>query len=70
MVTIIEFKVAVPDGKRMYTHVNMKNGDYSVLTKIGAIKYQFENNPPLEMGAFNLDGITVTVSGSMYDDRN
>ena len=53
----------------MYTHVNMKNGDYLVVVKIGKIPIDFEHNDGLQMMGFNLDGIKVTVSGSLYDDR-
>jgi hypothetical protein len=67
--TEVTFKLGVPNSQKMYTHVNMKNGDYAILTKVGKIEFESENNPKLEMEAFNLDGIKVTVSGSMYDDR-
>jgi len=69
--TIIQFTVGIPigDSRNLYTHVNMKNGEYLLLARVDAIKYKFEHNNELEMGEFNLDGIKVTVSGSMYDDR-
>jgi hypothetical protein len=63
----------------MYTHVNMKNGEYAVLVKAGEMTFNFEDyleiaskypqDSVLKMGGFNLDGLKVTVSGSMYDDR-
>ena len=69
--TVIEFTVGIPpgDSRNLYTHVNMKNGEYLILAKVDAIKFEFEHNKELTMGEFNLDGIKVTVSGSMYDDR-
>ncbi|MCL2496361.1 MAG: hypothetical protein FWF04_02965, partial [Clostridiales bacterium] len=77
--TEILFTVEVPDSKNMYTHVNMKNGGYTVLAKVGEIKFDFKpyldigyNYVPdsvLTMSPFNLDAIQITVSGSMYDDR-
>jgi hypothetical protein len=68
--TEIVFTVTAPAGKKLYTHVNMKNGEYAVAVKVKDIKFTFENNGELKMDAFTLDGIKVTVSGSMYDDRN
>jgi hypothetical protein len=81
--TVVYFKVGIPPElhQKLYTHVNMKNGDYAILTKVGKIEFDFEeylnladsgeyeHDSVLTMDAFNLDGIKVTVSGSMYDDR-
>jgi hypothetical protein len=79
--TSIDFVISVPSGQKMYTHVNMKNGGYAILAKVGKIEFDFggylnlegaggyEGGTVLTMEAFNLDGIKVTVSGSMYDDR-
>ena len=79
--TVIDFTISVPDGQKMYTHVNMKNGDYAVLAKVGKIEFDFGGYLNLEgpdgygddtvlpLEAFTLDGIKITVSGSMYDDR-
>ena len=79
--TVITFTLAVPVNQKMYTHVNMKNGDYAIMAKVGKIEFDFKEYLNLEdpndyiydtvltMEAFNLDGIKVTVSGSMYDDR-
>jgi len=79
--TEIIFTLGIPpgDSRNLYTHVNMKNGEYLVLARVDKIKLDFDSylgipytsahNGELEMGEFNLDGIKVTVSGSMYDDR-
>jgi hypothetical protein len=72
-ITEIVFTVAVPDGSKMYTHVNMKNGDYALAAKVAEIQFEFDDfdaNPLMKMDAFTLDGIKVSVRGSMYDDRN
>ena len=73
--TVVEFTVGIPPEKshqNLYTHVNMKNGEYLVLTRVNEIEFEFdhyESNGLMKVAAFNLDGIKVTVSGSMYDDR-
>ena len=69
--TVISFKVEVPAGK-LYTHVNMKNGEYTVRARVKPMELAFDHrgsNGALTMEGFNLDALKVTVSGSMYDDR-
>jgi hypothetical protein len=77
--TVITFTVAVPGGGKMYTHVNMPDGDYAVAARAGELRFDFNPylgvpeaeavNEALKMPGFTLEGITVTVRGSMYDDR-
>jgi hypothetical protein len=79
--TVITFTLAVPSNQKLYTHVNMKNGEYAVMAKVRKIELEFDeyldiaysqpHNGVLKMTdeSINLDGIKVTVSGSMYDDR-
>jgi len=70
--TVITFSLAPPIGVRMYSHVNMPNGDYRI--RVWAEPFFFTG--PYEKKA-NLsfrnsgyfDGLVVTVRGSMYDDR-
>jgi hypothetical protein len=70
--TVITFTIAVPRGK-MYTHVNMANGDYTVVARVGRMEFEFDyaphNRGKLIMQGFNLDGMSVNVRGSMHDDR-
>jgi hypothetical protein len=80
--TVLLFKVGVPEGKKLYTHVNMPNGNYAVQTKVKDIKFNFDSylelkpgdlgthNGEQTMSGFTMDGIPVSVRGSMYDDRN
>jgi hypothetical protein len=78
--TGITFTLGVPaSGGRFYTYVNMKNGEYKVTAKVSGIEFDFApylegtysgGSTVLKMKDFVLDGIKVTVSGSMYDDRN
>jgi hypothetical protein len=78
--TEIYFRLEVPSGdnRNLYTHVNMKNGEYAVLARVHEIEFDFKDylgigryseDSVLKLKEFNLDGIKVTVSGSMYDDR-
>lgn len=68
--TFITFTVAPPSEQRLYTHVNMPNGDYSIKAYVEEFDFSFDNVNTAEMRRMDLDNITVTVSGSMYDDRN
>jgi hypothetical protein len=78
--TVIEFLLRVPDDKKMYTHVNMRNGNYLVRARIYDIQLDFTpyldvsssgsgSKNELRMDTFVLDAINVAVIGSMYDDR-
>jgi len=80
--TVITFPVEVPNKQKIYTDVRMKNGDYRVQAAVDKIEIDFEDyidyknciceeghNTKLVMDAFTLEGIIVTVQGSMYDDR-
>jgi hypothetical protein len=80
--TVLTYKIGKPasadKSQNLYTHVNMKNGNYAVMAKVGKIEFDFEDyleidnaykaNSVLSMEAFNLDGIRVTVRGSIHDD--
>jgi hypothetical protein len=70
--TEILFMVAAPEGKKLYTYVNMKNGEYGIRARAEGIELRFggPSAPVLSLPAFVLDGVKVTVRGSMYDDRN
>ena len=70
--TELTFTLEAPNSQKLYTHVQMKNGDYGILVKMNDIKFHFDNrdaNPELKMDTFVLDGIKVSVRGSMYDDH-
>ena len=69
--TVITFTLE-PPGNNMYTHVNMPNGEYAI--RVWAEQFVFSG--PIEKradlsvsGSGNLDGINITVRGSIYDDR-
>ena len=80
--TVIEFTLAIPEGKNVYTHVNMKNGEYAININIMDIEFDIKDYLELESGKayhqssvmkipkFTLDRLIITVSGSMYDDRS
>jgi hypothetical protein len=80
--TVIEFTLAIPTGKNVYTHVNMKNGEYAININIMDIEFDIKDYLELESGKayhqssvmkipkFTLDRLIITVSGSMYDDRS
>ncbi|GHU50687.1 hypothetical protein AGMMS49975_02220 [Clostridia bacterium] len=59
-----------PDNQKVYTHAQMKNGGYGVRAYIDSVDLA-----PLTYGQLgtlarvNLDGIAVSVVGSMYDDE-
>ena len=70
--TVITFKLAPTTAGRIYTDVNMPNGDYRV--RVWQEKFDFvgpyEKKANLTMqNSGNFDGLVVTVRGSMYDDR-
>jgi hypothetical protein len=67
--TELEFTLAAPGTQKLYTHVQMKNGEYGIRAMSEEIKFEFENNEELTIPSVILDGIKVTVMGSMYDDR-
>jgi len=69
--TVITFTLAPPSG-RMYTHVNMPNGDYAIRVWAEAFTFRGPDEKPANLtvpGSGNFDGIRVTVRGSIYDDR-
>ena len=72
--TTVEIKVN-PDDKKVYTHAQMKNGDYKIRVYIDNV-YMKEimddvTNGRLgswELGELTLDEMEIKVVGSMYDD--
>lgn len=66
--TVVTFKISVPQGNRLYTHVNMPNGEYGIriwqepITVTSASNFKIGKSPMF-------DGLKVTVRGSIYDDR-
>ena len=65
-----------PDNQRVYTHPQMRNGDYSVrasfantnLNTLSSLHYNSTIRAMTLTGAGNLDSIGIRVVGSMYDD--
>ncbi|MBT2293175.1 hypothetical protein J7E73_29520 [Paenibacillus albidus] len=61
-----------PKNSYLYTHANMGDGQYTIRVSIGDVdlsksKLAYNVLQPLR-GIAALDGMTVTVKGSMYDD--
>mgnify|MGYP001085241330 CR=1 FL=1 len=63
-----------PENKKVYTHVHMPDGKYTVAAWIGDIPLSATGNEYKKLGTikgiYPLDTIEVTVKGSMYDDQN
>ena len=65
-----------PDNRRVYTHPQLRNGDYPVrvsfaginLGTLDSLRYNNAIRAISLSGVGNLDSITVKVVGSMYDD--
>jgi hypothetical protein len=71
--TTVTIKVN-PTNRKVYTHVQMGNGDYTVKAwfddiALSSIAREYKKLGTLK-GVSTLDEITVTVKGSMYDDVN
>ena len=74
--TVITFRLAPPTKTKLYTHVNMPNGNYKI--RIWSEPFSFEvpsekepdKKDHLDITTTNtMDTLTITVRGSMYDDR-
>lgn len=74
--TVITFRLAPPANTKLYTHVNMPNGNYRI--RIWSEPFSFEvpsDKEPEEkehidiMTTGTMDALVLTVRGSMYDDR-
>ena len=69
--TVITFRIAPPPGQKLYTYVNMKNGDYGVNVWVEGISLANYRYSGLALEKVDsVDSMTVTVRGSMYDDVN
>jgi len=70
--TVITFTIAPPNGNKMYTHVNMPNGEYAIRVWTEQFEFTGPNEKKASLTLQNsgyIDGIKVTVRGSTYDDR-
>ena len=70
--TVVTFVVAPLSGRNMYTHANMPNGSYAIRAWMDTFVFAGSEENPVELTAGasgSFDRITVTVKGSMYDDR-
>jgi len=70
--TVVTFTMAPPPGRNMYTHANMPNGDYAIRAWMDPFEFAgpYENRANLAAPpSGDFDRVTVTVIGSMYDDR-
>lgn len=69
--TKITFTVAPPAGNHLYTRVKMPDGDYAInvwMENVDLNRYKYSG---LNINGINtIDNMTVTVTGSMYDDLN
>lgn len=71
--TTVSIKIN-PDNKKLYTHISMPDGKYTVSAWIADIQLSDLNSEYKKLGVLKgilpLDRIEVTVSGSLYDDQN
>jgi len=70
--TVITFRVAPPSkNHRLYTYINMKDGEYLINARVNNIKLDNYAFNGLNISGFNsIDNITVNVNGTLYDDQN
>jgi len=69
--TLITFKVAPPKNKKLYTYINMKDGEYLINVKVNSFTLNNYAYKGLTVnGLPSIDGITVNVKGTLYDDQN
>lgn len=69
--TVITFRVAPPKNNKLYTYINMKDGEYLINVKSDKFtlnKYEF--NGLTVSGLPSIDNIFVNVEGTLYDDQN
>jgi hypothetical protein len=70
--TVITFTVAPPSkDQKLYTYINMKDGEYRINVRVDNIKLDnYAYNGLNISGLASIDNITVNVNGTLYDDQN
>lgn len=69
--TVITFRVAPPNNKKLYTYINMKDGEYLINARADSFTLNNYAYKGLTVSGFpSLDNITVNVEGTLYDDQN
>ncbi|NLL06810.1 MAG: hypothetical protein GX270_13730, partial [Clostridiaceae bacterium] len=69
--TVITFRVAPPKNNKLYTYINMKDGEY--LINVRSDNFTLNNYAFKGLnvsGLPSMDNIFVTVNGTLYDDQN
>ena len=69
--TVITFRVSPPKNNKLYTYINMKDGEY--LINVRSDNFTLNNyafNGLNVSGLPSMDNIFVTVNGTLYDDQN
>lgn len=69
--TIITFRVAPQKNQKLYTYINMKDGEYLINARIDSFTLNNYAYKGLTVsGLPSIDSITVNVKGTLYDDQN